>query len=35
MHIAHNVIIYIFCTVDILGGGVHEGYIDIEIYIYK
>lgn len=34
MHIAHNVIIYIFCTVDILGG-VHEGYIDIEIYIYK
>ena len=34
MYITHNVIIYIFYTVDIRGG-VHEGYIDIEIYIYK
>lgn len=35
MYNTHNVIIYIFYTVDIFFWGVHEGYIDIEIYIYK
>ena len=36
MYNTHNIIIYIFYTVDIFfWGGVHEGYIDIEIYIYK